>query len=919
VASIWTDKGDYTPGETVLIFGAGFNPNAQISVSVIRPNGWIDNWYAYGDSIGSFETSYQLDGITGTYTVNATDGTNTATTTFTDAISPKSVEPSDSSGTLKYSFSTADNVYCHITITGSGTQTVRLYVVNSDPGEGSSLTDNSGGYETVNVTGDTTQLIWSATTIAGTYWAVVDYDCDGIFRTSGSYKDKKSSSSFTISNPPENITFQISGMSTDTSATVLTIDSTAYTYSQLPHTFIWTSTSTHTITASTPVSSTVSGKQYRWSSWTNGDGLSGVGLGTYTVPSSNQTVTATYVIQDNLTFTQTGLDSTATGTVENLNGLPLVRENLPYSIWVDNGTVENFTYSSIVSSTTSGKRFRLLNVSDSSPLTVTAPMTVTGNYIAQFKVIFAQTGLNGTATGTVVTENGSDKVFADLPFTTDWIDNNSILPFSYTENVTSSVTNKRFRLVSASETSPLTVTAAIIVTGNYVTQYKVTFAQTGLDSTATGTVVNIGALALKYENLSYSIWVDNAGSVTYNYLSIVSSSVVGKQFKLVDVTGKDSPITVTGPENVTGNYMTPFSTSLTYIGDSNDQYSDPITLSARLINIATQDNISGKTIYFVIENQSITANKITASAVTNDNGVATVLKIENLVPAGSYKVSATFEGDAVYLGSSDNKAFIINKENATVDYTGDTIVPTTSSTINLRATVFDNADGYWGDLTKIKVTFRIYTTPINDINSPYRVVGPVTVSTTNSPGVGVATSTTPNLPEDSYIVIVSIDASNNNYYCGPTSDPTSITVYEPTSSFVTGGGWIMENTGSKGNFGFVVRYNKSKQVKGQSVYVYRSGGWDYIVKSNAWKGLAIDNTHAYFESKCTVQMYNPATGEVVWSTGNYTFRVDALDNNKPGGTDVYQIRVLDKNGVVFHEAGFNPYGYLQGGNIVIHK
>ena len=129
----------------------------------------------------------------------------------------------------------------------------------------------------------------------------------------------------------------------------------------------------------------------------------------------------------------------------------------------------------------------------------------------------------------------------------------------------------------------------------------------------------------------------------------------------------------------------------------------------------------------------------------------------------------------------------------------------------------------------------------------------------------------------------------------------------------------MENTGSKGNFGFVVRYNKSKQVKGQSVYVYRYGGWDYIVKSNAWTGLAIENTRAYFEGKCTIQMYNPATGELVWSNGNYTFRVDTWDNSTTGGIDIYQIRVLDKNGVIYHMAGFNPYGYLQGGNIVIHK
>ncbi len=65
-------------------------------------------------------------------------------------------------------------------------------------------------------------------------------------------------------------------------------------------------------------------------------------------------------------------------------------------------------------------------------------------------------------------------------------------------------------------------------------------------------------------------------------------------------------------------------------------------------------------------------------------------------------------------------------------------------------------------------------------------------------------------------------------------------------------------------------------------------------------------------------MYNPATGELVWAEGNYKFRVDVWDANSDGGVDVYQIRVRDKNGVVYHEAGVDPLGELQGGNIVIH-
>jgi hypothetical protein len=46
--------------------------------------------------------------------------------------------------------------------------------------------------------------------------------------------------------------------------------------------------------------------------------------------------------------------------------------------------------------------------------------------------------------------------------------------------------------------------------------------------------------------------------------------------------------------------------------------------------------------------------------------------------------------------------------------------------------------------------------------------------------------------------------------------------------------------------------------------------------------------------------------------------VDIWDNDENDGVDVYQIRVLDKDGIVFHEAGFDPFGELMGGNIVIH-
>jgi hypothetical protein len=86
-AVIWTDKPDYSPGETVTIYGSRFLGSTTVTVSVTRPDGTVDSWKnVITDPLGSFTTSYQLDGIFGTYTVTATDGTNTATTTFTDAV-----------------------------------------------------------------------------------------------------------------------------------------------------------------------------------------------------------------------------------------------------------------------------------------------------------------------------------------------------------------------------------------------------------------------------------------------------------------------------------------------------------------------------------------------------------------------------------------------------------------------------------------------------------------------------------------------------------------------------------------------------------------------------------------------------------------------------------------------------------------
>lgn len=87
---IWTDKPDYASWETVTIFGSGFNPNTNINLIITRPDSVVDTGSTMSDISGNFTYYYVLNGIAGTYTVTATDGANSASTTFTEkAITPK--------------------------------------------------------------------------------------------------------------------------------------------------------------------------------------------------------------------------------------------------------------------------------------------------------------------------------------------------------------------------------------------------------------------------------------------------------------------------------------------------------------------------------------------------------------------------------------------------------------------------------------------------------------------------------------------------------------------------------------------------------------------------------------------------------------------------------------------------------------
>jgi hypothetical protein len=320
--------------------------------------------------------------------------------------------------------------------------------------------------------------------------------------------------------------------------------------------------------------------RYRFTYW-DVDGTSkGSGVNPIiTCMNANHTATAHYAKQYSVTFCQSGLSSDATGTVVVVDSSGKTYGDLPYSKWVDSNSAVTYSYSATVSSSVSGKQYRLTSViGPSSPITVTGPVCIKGCYTKQHSVTFTQTGLDSTATGTVVIVNGSAKTYSQLPYVL-WVDCVPTVSYSYSSTVSSTTSGKRFRLASVTgPASPITVTGSTTVTGNYVIQYSVTFGQTGLDSTATGTVVTVNGNAKAYGDLSYMLWVDSGSSVTYSYNDPVLSTTSGERFKLMGVSGTSSPIAVTNPVTITGTYKIQFQVTFGQTGVGSDFTGTVVTI-----------------------------------------------------------------------------------------------------------------------------------------------------------------------------------------------------------------------------------------------------------------------------------------------------------------------------------------------------
>ncbi len=308
----------------------------------------------------------------------------------------------------------------------------------------------------------------------------------------------------------------------------------------------------------------------------------------------------------------------------------------------------------------------------------------------------------------------------------------------------------------------------------------------------------------------------------------------------------------------------------------------------------------------------------TATVDYGDGGLPEAPAI-NTVPPNTLALSHMYADDGTYTvtvsitdaeGASDTTSFLVTVNNVAPILSNFLVAPTLSeiSAQTVSAGVEFTDPGVldtheaaidWGDGT----------------------IEPATVTETD--GSGSASGAHQYIATGVYTVTISVTDKD-----GATSSSQFqyIVVYDPSSGFVTGGGWIDSPAGAyvadpaltgKANFGFVSKYKKGATTPtGKTEFQFKAGDLNFHSSSYEW--LVIANHRAQFKGVGTIN-----------GVGNYGFMLFAIDADLTPSTtiDLFRIKIWDRdNGdlVVYdNELGgaddADPTTAIGGGSIVIHK
>ncbi|MGA3192016.1 MAG: hypothetical protein ABSD73_05815 [Candidatus Bathyarchaeia archaeon] len=325
--------------------------------------------------------------------------------------------------------------------------------------------------------------------------------------------------------------------------------------------------STGSIGVDSPVAG-ATGTRYAFNDWTDGPDVNPHATLALTGP---VTLTVEYKTQFKVSFTETGLDSDASGTVVTIGENAKTYIDLPVTdMWLDSGTT--YSYESIVSAGADKQYLRTGVTGPASP--IVASGTVNGAYKTQWSVTFSKSGLGSDASGTVlsVSSPSNSYTYSTFPSSAVWVDDGAT--YTFTDPIGAG-SGKQYALTGTPTgvASPVHGTGSVSAT--YKTQWQVTFSKSGVDSDAgSSTILTVGSTQYTYSTFpSGAIWVDDSSA--YSFASTVSVSGGTKQYALTGTSGGlATPITASGSES--GSYKTQWSVTFDQSGVSSDAGSNTV-------------------------------------------------------------------------------------------------------------------------------------------------------------------------------------------------------------------------------------------------------------------------------------------------------------------------------------------------------
>lgn len=372
------------------------------------------------------------------------------------------------------------------------------------------------------------------------------------------------------------------------------------------------------------------------------------------------------------------------------------------------------------------------------------------------------------------------------------------------------------------------------------------------------------------------------------------------------------------------------------ISQQNVQYSDQLTFD---VYATDPDNLGSELSY------TVSGLPTGISYTDNLDGSVTISGVVFAAPE-TYNVEVTIT-DPDGLSDTETLPIIISQEDARATYLDPMLVSTgcadcSTATVPLRLTIRDISseigdpayDPDPGNIKNATVTF------VNRGNGLTLCTASVALLDPADPTVGTATCDwTANIGNASgldYTIGIIVEG----YYTRDNAeDNTVVVVSKPTSYFITGGGFLINqnsggtysgDTGLKTNFGLNVKFNKKyTNLQGRVTIMVRQDGHVYQIKTNSLTSLVVVPYDPNNPNSGTAELIAKADITDVTDPLNPISMVsgatlDAImqDKGEPGSADLILFTLWSKNGVLLFSSNWNGVKtilqVLDGGNLAIH-